>query len=253
MSHNSHTSISHAMRSAPSKEARDVMVAGFSATAYALQEGHPAKPSNPYGKSPETAESGSLVDFAAWREGAQMAERYWQDWAILAAQQKEEFERAAHDHFRRVVQPEREAQREQAQAAAAQAPQAEAPKFAAPGGEHVKGFQPITEEMRVRVNAFKQVEERVLRMVDALLTEFQNEAGDVAKEQADFQTTAYKRMSVEAQKDKILEFQVRMAAVQGALRWLAIGKTDIEKGFMAVNRSVFRPSRVALPEDEQDE
>lgn len=29
-------------------------------------------------------------------------------------------------------------------------------------------------------------------------------------------------------------------------RWLAIGRTAIEQGFMAVNRSIFRPSRVAL-------
>lgn len=32
-------------------------------------------------------------------------------------------------------------------------------------------------------------------------------------------------------------------------RWLAAGRTDIEKGFMAVNRSVFRPQRVPLPGD----
>ena len=32
-------------------------------------------------------------------------------------------------------------------------------------------------------------------------------------------------------------------------RWLAIGKTQIEQGFMAVNRAVFRPARAALPED----
>lgn len=32
-------------------------------------------------------------------------------------------------------------------------------------------------------------------------------------------------------------------------RWLAIGRTSIEQGFMAINRSVFRPERVALPED----
>jgi hypothetical protein len=32
-------------------------------------------------------------------------------------------------------------------------------------------------------------------------------------------------------------------------RWLAIGRTAIENGFMAVNRSVFQPGRVALPED----
>lgn len=33
-------------------------------------------------------------------------------------------------------------------------------------------------------------------------------------------------------------------------RWLAAGRTDIEKGFMAVNRSIFQPGRVSLPEDE---
>lgn len=27
-------------------------------------------------------------------------------------------------------------------------------------------------------------------------------------------------------------------------RWLAIGRTSIEEGFMAINRSIFRPSRV---------
>lgn len=30
-------------------------------------------------------------------------------------------------------------------------------------------------------------------------------------------------------------------------RWLAIGRTAIENGFMAVNRSVFKPARAALP------
>lgn len=32
-------------------------------------------------------------------------------------------------------------------------------------------------------------------------------------------------------------------------RWLATGRTEIEKGFMAVNRAIFKPGRVALPED----
>ena len=32
-------------------------------------------------------------------------------------------------------------------------------------------------------------------------------------------------------------------------RWLAIGRTHIEQGFMAVNRAVFKPGRVVLPED----
>lgn len=35
-------------------------------------------------------------------------------------------------------------------------------------------------------------------------------------------------------------------------RWLAIGRTSIEQGFMAVNRAVFQPSRVRLPDDSQE-
>ena len=33
-------------------------------------------------------------------------------------------------------------------------------------------------------------------------------------------------------------------------RWLAIGRTHIEQGWMAVNRAIFRPARVKLPSDE---
>ncbi len=32
-------------------------------------------------------------------------------------------------------------------------------------------------------------------------------------------------------------------------RWLAIGRTQIEQGFMAINRAVFKPGRVPLPGD----
>lgn len=35
-------------------------------------------------------------------------------------------------------------------------------------------------------------------------------------------------------------------------RWLAIGRTEIEKGFMAVNRAVFKPGRAELPEDKKE-
>jgi hypothetical protein len=33
-------------------------------------------------------------------------------------------------------------------------------------------------------------------------------------------------------------------------RWLAIGRTQIEQGWMAVNRAVFQPARLKLPEDQ---
>lgn len=32
-------------------------------------------------------------------------------------------------------------------------------------------------------------------------------------------------------------------------RWLAIGRTGIEQAFMAINRAVFQPGRIALPGD----
>lgn len=35
-----------------------------------------------------------------------------------------------------------------------------------------------------------------------------------------------------------------------AYRWLSIARTHIEQGFMAMNRAVFMPNRIKLPEDE---
>lgn len=32
-------------------------------------------------------------------------------------------------------------------------------------------------------------------------------------------------------------------------RWLAIGRTHLEEGFMAINRAIFQPGRVSLPTD----
>jgi len=34
-------------------------------------------------------------------------------------------------------------------------------------------------------------------------------------------------------------------------RWLAIARTHIETGFMALNRSVFQPSRIDLPGEQK--
>lgn len=51
--------------------------------------------------------------------------------------------------------------------------------------------------------------------------------------------------------ERILRLLDDLAARPGTdPRWLAIGRTSIETGFMAVNRAVFRPGRVRLPEDE---
>ncbi len=41
--------------------------------------------------------------------------------------------------------------------------------------------------------------------------------------------------------------QVTVSANHG---WLAIARTQIEQGFMALNRAVFKPGRVRLAEDD---
>lgn len=58
-------------------------------------------------------------------------------------------------------------------------------------------------------------------------------------------------------RNKVLEEQVlrvldQLAARKpGAIdqRWLAIGRTKIEEGWMAINRAVFQPQRVKLEDD----
>lgn len=74
-------------------------------------------------------------------------------------------------------------------------------------GLPVAGYRPQGEEAVSKVNGLKQMEERVLRALDALASD--------------------------PDTDK---------------RWLAIGRTSIEQGFMAANRSIFKPARVELVE-----
>ncbi|MEA5159990.1 cyclic nucleotide-binding protein [Cereibacter johrii] len=76
-------------------------------------------------------------------------------------------------------------------------------------GLPVPGYRPQSDEAVAAVKGFKEIEERVLRMLDHLA------ASDLAADG----------------------------------RWLAFGRTQIEQGFMAVNRSIFKPQRAVLPED----
>lgn len=36
-------------------------------------------------------------------------------------------------------------------------------------------------------------------------------------------------------------------------RWLAVARTHFQEGFMALNRAVFQPQRISLPEDGDDD
>jgi len=50
--------------------------------------------------------------------------------------------------------------------------------------------------------------------------------------------------------EEVLQVLDRLAEMPDTdKRWLATGRTDIEKGFMSVNRSIFKPGRVRLPTD----
>lgn len=74
-------------------------------------------------------------------------------------------------------------------------------------GLPVAGYRPQSMDAIARANALKQMEERVLRLLDEL--------------------------KADPEIDQ---------------RWLATGRTDIEKGFSCAVRSIFKPGRVELPE-----
>lgn len=78
-------------------------------------------------------------------------------------------------------------------------------------GLPVAGYKPQSPMAVELVNANKEAEEEILRTLDWLAAQ---PDGSVDK------------------------------------RWLEIGRRQIEQGFMAVNRAVFQPDRVRLPEDE---
>ena len=88
--------------------------------------------------------------------------------------------------------------------------QAKAFEAATHTGLPVAGYRPQREETIALVNENKAIEERVLRRMDALA-----------------------------------------AMPAGTLdgRWYAIARTQIEQGFMALNRALFQPERAGLPED----
>ena len=74
----------------------------------------------------------------------------------------------------------------------------------------VAGYTAQSGDKVAQVNVNKEFEERLLRRCEALISPDPNDGN----------------------------------------RWVAIAKTHFEEGFMALNRAIFQPKRVALPEDE---
>lgn len=81
------------------------------------------------------------------------------------------------------------------------------------GALPVSGYKPQSGSNVTIVNSFKELEERVLRRME----------------------------------------EVQRNAPLGSIdpRWFAIGRTQLEQAFMAINRGVFQPGRVTLPGDDE--
>lgn len=60
-------------------------------------------------------------------------------------------------------------------------------------------------------------------------------------------TTVNGNKAVEEQTLRVLDELAKVPGIDG--RWLAIGRTHIEQGWMAANRAIFKPGRVKLAED----
>ena len=95
-------------------------------------------------------------------------------------------------------------------------------------GLPVAGYQPQSEEKVALVNRFKEMEERLLRELDAL---------------GRYPGSAFASSGPPLRLDN---GQYDPADP----RWFAIARTHFQEGFMALNRSVFQPQRIKLPEDE---
>ena len=84
-------------------------------------------------------------------------------------------------------------------------------------GLPVSGYRPQTSDAVSLVNQNKEMEERVLRQIEAIARTFEP--------QREGEGVRY--------------------------GWLSVARQHVEQGFMALNRAVFNPTRVALPEDQQ--
>ena len=94
----------------------------------------------------------------------------------------------------------------------------------------VSGYTAQPDAKVALVNRFKEMEERLLRELDALMLK----PGTAENRDEDAITTATQAMAIGADP-----------------RWLAVARTDFQRAYMALNRAVFQPQRIQLPEDSE--
>lgn len=87
----------------------------------------------------------------------------------------------------------------------------------------VAGYTAQSDEKVALVNSFKADEERLLRKLDHLL----------------------------GQQGNVSPRDVHDGKAMVDPRWIAIARTHFQEGFMALNRAVFQPQRIRLPEDDE--
>lgn len=92
-------------------------------------------------------------------------------------------------------------------------------------GLPVAGYHSQSDVAIALVNEFKQDEERLLRKLDAMRRPSQ----------------AFRAGEGTPLADDINRYDQR---------WLSVARTKFEEAYMALNRAVFQPGRVKLPEDE---
>lgn len=102
-------------------------------------------------------------------------------------------------------------------------------------GLPVAGYRPQSDANIALVNEFKADEERLLRKIDAMYDKCAQE-------------TARTHKLLEPG-DSFSDWLTRYPPPYDEA-WLACARQYITVGFMALNRAVFQPGRVKLPEDE---
>lgn len=94
----------------------------------------------------------------------------------------------------------------------------------------VSGYTAQPDAKMALVSRFKEMEERLLRELDALASSWADSDGAIHTSPTGV----------------VLQSQGGPAYDQ---RWLAIARTHFQEGFMALNRAMFQPTRIKLPED----
>lgn len=105
-----------------------------------------------------------------------------------------------------------------------------------PAGK-VAGYTPQPDAKVALVNEFKADEERLLRKLDAL------DGSDMDRHMHRF-AVALRDMHKDEEEKALLP-----EGKQYDSRWIAIARGHFQEGFMALNRAVFQPQRIRLPED----